>query len=158
MGDTEKDESHEERLDRELMELLNELRVALPGVQVLFAFLLTLPFTGRFGELTHVQRDVFFGTFSATTAATAFLLTPTAFHRLRWRRYDKERLLRLGNVMAILGLTCLALSLGGAAFLVTDMVFGTWSAAAIGAMAAALIGGLWFAYPLSRRVRKDRRR
>ncbi|HEX6231435.1 MAG TPA: DUF6328 family protein [Actinomycetota bacterium] len=147
-----KDETHEERLDRELMELLNELRVALPGVQVLFAFLLTLPFTGRFGELSPVQRDVYFGTFCATTAATAFLLTPTAFHRLRWRRYDKERLLRLGNAMAILGLACLALSIGGAVFLITDVLFGKAGAAATAAVAAALIVGLWFAYPLSRRV------
>lgn len=154
----QKAETHEERLDRELIELLNELRVALPGVQVLFAFLLTLPFTGRFAELSSVQRDVYFGTFCATTAATAFMLTPTAFHRLRWRRYDKERLLRLGNSMAITGLACLALSIGGAVYLVADVLFGKGGAAATAAVAAALIGGLWFAYPLSRRVRDDQGR
>lgn len=147
-----KDESHQERPDRELIELLIEFRVALPGVQVLFAFL-TLPSTGRFGDLTAIQRDVYYGTFCTTTAATVFMLTPTAFHRLRWRRYDTEHLLRRGNRMGIAGLSCLALSLGGAVFLVTDVLFGRAGAATAGAVTVALIGGLWFVYPMGRRLR-----
>jgi high-affinity Fe2+/Pb2+ permease len=150
-----KHESQTERLDRELIELLNELRVALPGVQVLFAFLLTIPFTGGFGRLSEVQRDVYFGTFLGTIAATAFLMTPTAFHRLRWRRYDKERMLQVGNRTAILGLSCLAISICGAAYLIADVLFGTGGAAATVLAAAALIGGLWFVLPLTRQIKDD---
>jgi hypothetical protein len=150
-----KNEKQEERLDRELIELLNELRVALPGVQVLFAFLLTIPFTGRFGRLSELQRDVYFGTFLATIAATAFLMTPTAYHRLRWRRYDKERMLQIANRTAIVGLSCLAISVCGAAYLIADVLFGTGGAAATVLAAAALIGGLWFVLPLTRQIKDD---
>jgi hypothetical protein len=150
-----KDETQQERLDRELIELLNELRVVLPGVQVLFAFLLTIPFTGRFGQLSQVQRDVYFGTFLATIAATAFLMTPTAYHRMRWRRYDKERMLEVGNRTAIVGLSCLAISICGAAYLIADVLFGTGGAAATLVAAAALIGGLWFVLPLTRQIKDE---
>jgi len=149
------DESHDERLNRELIELLNELRVALPGVQVLFAFLLTIPFTGQFRSLTEVQRGVYFGTLCATIVSTAFLMTPPAYHRLRWRRYDKERMLRIANRTAILGLSCLALAMCGAAFLIADVLFGTGGAAATVVAAAALIGGLWFVLPLVRQLEDE---
>lgn len=148
-----RDEDASERLDRELIELLNELRVALPGVQVLFAFLLTLPFTQRFADLTNLQRDVFFGTFCAAIAATAFLMTPTAYHRLRWRRYDKERLLRIANRAAITGLALLASAICGASYLIADVVFETGVVAAVTlAAVAALLGGLWFVLPLRREL------
>ena len=97
------DESKEERLDRELIELLNELRVALPGVQVLFAFLLGVPFTQRFGEVTDLQKDVYFLTFLCAAVATALLIAPSAYHRLDWRRGDKEHLLVVSNRLAIVG-------------------------------------------------------
>jgi hypothetical protein len=146
-------ESESERLNRELIELLNELRVALPGVQVLFAFLLTIPFAQGFGKLTGFEKDVYFGTFCATIAATAFLMTPTAYHRLRWRRRDKEMMLRLSNRVAIAGLVFLAIAICGAAFLIADVVFETTSAAAITlVVAAALIAWLWFVLPLTREV------
>ena len=150
-----KNESRDERLDRELIELLNELRVALPGVQVLFAFLLTIPFTGTFQELSDVQRDVYFGTFCATIASTAFLMTPPAYHRLRWRRYDKERMLRISNRTAITGLAFLALAICGAAFVIADVLFGTAGAAATVAATAALIAGLWFVLPLGRQLEDE---
>ena len=151
-----KDESHEERLDRELIEFLNELRVALPGVQVLFAFLLTIPFTGRFTKLSDMQHAVYFATFCAAVISTALLMSPTAYHRLRWRRFDKEVMLQISNRLAIAGLVCLALAIGGAAFLIADVLFGTASAAATGIAAAALLGGLWFVLPLTREI-TDRR-
>jgi hypothetical protein len=151
-----KDESHEERLDRELIELLNELRVALPGVQVLFAFLLTIPFTSRFTQLTDAQHAVFFGTFCAAIVSTALLMAPSAYHRLRWRRFDKEAMLQISNRLAIAGLVCLAIAIGGAAFLIADVLFGTAGAAATAIGAAALLGGLWFVLPLTREV-QDRR-
>ena len=147
------DESKDEQLNRELIELLNELRVALPGVQVLFAFLLTLPFTGKFAELSSLERDVYYATLLSTVATSAVLITPTAFHRIRFRRSDKEWLLRLSNRMAIAGLVGLALSLGGAVFLVSDVLFGTASAAVAAGATAALIGGLWFAAPIIRSAR-----
>ena len=154
MADDDRDDSDEERserLNRELIELLNELRVALPGVQVLFAFLLTLPFTGTFGSLTSFEKDVYFTTFCAAIAATAFLMTPTAYHRLRWRRRDKERMLRLSNRVAVTGLAFLTLSICGAAFLIPDVVFEAPGAAVITVvLTAALIAGLWFVLPLTR--------
>jgi hypothetical protein len=146
-------ESRDERLNRELLELLNELRVALPGVQVLFAFLLTLPFTSRFADLSELQRNVYFATFLSTMASSAFLMTPTAFHRIRFRQSDKEWLLTLCNRMAIAGLVGLALSLAGAVFLVSDVVFGTTGAAVASAATAALVGGLWFVLPIIRSIR-----
>ena len=94
-------ERSEEDLDRELIELLNELRVALPGVQVLFAFLLTLPFTNRFSKITDFERDVYFAAFLATAAATAFLIAPSSYHRLRWRTRDKDYMLRISNRLVI---------------------------------------------------------
>ena len=148
-------ESQKERLDRELIELLNELRVALPGVQVLFAFLLTLPFTQRFGRLTPLQIDIYFATLCAAIASTAFLMAPSAYHRLRWRRYDKERMLQTSNRLSIAGLVALALAICGAAFLIADVLFGATGAVATVVAAAALLGGLWFALPLRREIRDD---
>jgi hypothetical protein len=110
-----------EKLDRELMELLDELRVALPGVQVLFAFLLTVAFSQGFAKMTVTQRNGYFATLLTTAATTAFLMAPTAFHRLRWRRSDKERLLTFGNRMAIIGIAFLAVSVCGAVFLISDV-------------------------------------
>lgn len=154
-GDGRSDESPEQRLDRELIELLNEIRVALPGVQVLFAFLLTLPFTGRFEALTDLQRNVYFATLCGTLAAVAFLMTPTTYHRLRWRRFDKERMLRISNRAAIAGLATLAVAIEGAVFLIADVLFGPGGAWVTVALTAMLIGTLWFLVPLSREVRED---
>jgi hypothetical protein len=146
-------ESKQERLDRELIELLNELRVALPGVQVLFAFLLIVPFSQRYEALTNLQKDVYFGTFLCTAAATAFLIAPTAQHRLRWRDYDKEHLLVLGNYQAIAGTVLLALAMSGTVFLVTDVLFNVTSAAVATGLTAALFTWLWFGWPLVREAR-----
>src|SRR5688572_25753135 len=107
----QKNESKDERLDRELIELLNELRVALPGVQVLFAFLLTVPFSQRFGELTDFQRDAYFATFICAAFAPIFLIAPTAYHRLRFRDYDKERLITTATKLSITGTIFLALAI-----------------------------------------------
>jgi high-affinity Fe2+/Pb2+ permease len=149
-------ERRPDRLDRELMELLDELRVALPGVQVLFAFLLTVAFSQGFAKMTVLQRNVYFATFLATASATAFLMAPSAFHRLRWRRQDKERLLTLGNRMAITGIALLAVSICGAVFVISDVLFDPSIAVSIAAAAAALFAGLWFVLPLARAARKDR--
>lgn len=127
-------------LDRELIELLNELRVALPGVQVLFAFLLAVPFSQRFDRVTEFQKDMYFVTLLTTAASTILLIAPSAYHRLRWRQHDKERLLRVSNVLAIAGTLFLAAAMTCAVLLITDVLFDrTW------AVFAAVVIGLGFA-------------
>jgi hypothetical protein len=147
------DESKEERLNRELIEFLNELRVALPGVQVLFAFLLIVPFSNGYANMTELQKDVYFITFLCTAAASAFLIAPSAQHRLRWREHDKERLLVVANRQAIAGTVLLALAMSGATFLVTDVLFEVTSAAVVTGCVAALFTWLWFGWPLARKAR-----
>ena len=147
------DESKQERLDRELIELLNELRVALPGVQVLFAFLLGVPFTQRFGQVSDLQQDVYFLTFLCAAIATALLIAPSANHRLEWRRGDKEHLLVVSNRLAIAGTVFLALAISGTVFVVTDMLFDAPSAAVVAALTAGVFAWLWYALPLLRRRR-----
>jgi apolipoprotein N-acyltransferase len=151
---SERDESPKEKRDRELIELLNELRVALPGVQVLFAFLLTVPFSQGWTSLTAQQEAIYFGTFIATSLATALLLTPTAFHRLRFRQADKERLLRIANVAAIAGLLFLLVAVTGCVFLIADLLFNALVASIVAAIIAGGYATLWFFIPLSRRLRE----
>jgi len=146
-------ESKEERLDRELIELLNELRVALPGVQVLFAFLLGVPFTQRFEQVTELQKDVYFLTFLCAAVATALLIAPSAYHRLEWRRGDKEHLLVVSNRLAVSGTVFLALAISGSVFVVTEMLFDAPSAAVVAALSAAFFGWFWYGLPLLRRAR-----
>jgi uncharacterized protein DUF6328 len=147
-------ESHDERLNRELIELLNELRVILPGVQVLFAFLLTVPFTNRFNQITEGQRQVFFATFLLTAVATGLLIAPSAYHRLRWRQHDKEQMLRTSNRLAIGGMAFLAAALTGAVYLVTDLIFEAAAAVSL-VTAAAVLFYVWFWYglPMMRRIK-----
>jgi len=147
-------ETEEERLDRNLTELLNELRVALPGVQVLFAFLLGVPFTQRFAELTDYQKDVYYAVLVCTTAATTFLIAPTAHHRIEFRLKDKRHIVFVANRFAIIGLSFLALSMTGVVLLITDVIFGG-IATAIGTSVTALtFAYLWYVMPFTRRVRR----
>jgi hypothetical protein len=141
-------ESKPERLDRELKELTDELRVALPGVQVLFAFLLTVPFTSRWDDVSDTQRDAYFGSFLCATASSVCLIAPSVMHRIQWRRRDKERLLRAGNVLALVGASFLALAMTGVVFLITDVLFDETSAAAIAGAAAGIVIVLWYCVPL----------
>jgi hypothetical protein len=145
----ERDEDRKERIDRELLELLHELRVALPGVQVLFAFLLAVPFAQGFATATDFQRDLFFVTLSATAVSSVFLIAPSAWHRLRFRQKDKERMLRGSNVFAIVGLLFLALAMVGAVILIADYLFGYPQNVIAGACAAALFACFWALVPLS---------
>ena len=149
------DEQPEERLNRELIELLNELRVALPGVQVLFAFLLTVPFSNRFQSLTGTQRAIYFATFVGTTIATGLFMAPTAYHRIRFRQGDKERMLQTSNRFAIAGIAFLALSVTLAVVLTADLMFGLATAVIVGLGAFAFLVWVWFAIPISRRVRDE---
>ena len=150
-----KEETKDERLDRELEELLQELRIALPGVQILFAFLLVVPFNNRFSETDDLQRNVWFVAFLFALGAVACFITPTAYHRLRFREYDKERLIMTATRLAVVGLVCLATALSASAFFVTGFVFSDGLAAVVTAIAAGTIGGLWFALPLMRKLADD---
>jgi hypothetical protein len=140
------------RLDRELIELLNELRVALPGVQVLFAFLLTVPFSQRFADTTALQRDVYFAALMSAAVATALLITPSAFHRIRFRQRDKAYLLRVANRFAIAGFACLAVAIAASVFLVSDFLFSNWVSRVSTAVVAAVLAWGWFALPTLRRI------
>jgi predicted membrane channel-forming protein YqfA (hemolysin III family) len=149
-------EGNDERLDRELIELLNELRVVLPGVQVLFAFLFTVPFTNQFERITNGQRQVFFATFLFTTASTALLIAPSAYHRLRWRQHDKEQMLETANRLSIAGMVFLTFALVCAAFLVTDLMFHATMAALVTAAVAGFFAWFWWGLPLLRRLHDSR--
>ena len=155
-GDSSQDgESRKERIDRELMELLNELRVALPGVQFLFAFLLVVPFQQQGTQLTDFQRDVYFVTLLAAAVATGLLIAPAAQHRVLFRQHDKEALLQRSNRSAFLGLTVLAVAIVGAVLLVTDVVFDLTLAWITAAVVGALLGWWWMAVPLWKRVHNE---
>jgi hypothetical protein len=145
-------ESKDERLNRELIELLNELRVALPGVQMLFGFLLAVPFSQRFTAITTTQRHVYYFTFMATAAATICLIAPTAYHRLRFRQRDKEQMIQTANRLAIAGTAFLAAALTGAVYLVTDMLFKGAATALAAAAAGGLLVWFWYGLPLVRRL------
>lgn len=151
--DTQEREDPKQRRDRELIELLNELRVALPGVQVLFAFLLTMPLTQRFGDLTSAQRVLYFATLMSTAIATALLMTPTAYHRLRFREADKERLLRVGNRAAVTGIAFTVASVGGAVFLIADLLYHSALASLFTGLVMAVYVWLWFGLALLQRAR-----
>jgi VIT1/CCC1 family predicted Fe2+/Mn2+ transporter len=152
---SETNEPKSERLDRELSELLQELRVALPGVQVLFAFLLTVPFSQGFATLNQFQRDLYFGILLSTAITSVMFIAPTAYHRLRWRDYDKERLLSTANRLTIAGSVFLALSIGGAVYLIGDFMFGAGVAWIAAAVIAALLAWFWFGLPLTRKFRSE---
>jgi amino acid transporter len=151
-------ETGQERRNRELIELLNELRVALPGVQVLFAFLLAVPFANGFPKLDKLDRDVFFVAFITTALSTAFLIAPSSYHRLRWREHDKERMLRTSNALTIIGLTFLAISIVCVVFVITDFLFHRAWAASFAALMALTFLVLWYGLPLSAALAERRRR
>jgi O-antigen/teichoic acid export membrane protein len=150
-------ESADQRHNRELIELLNELRVALPGVQVLFAFLLAVPFANGFPKLGRLDRDVFYAAFVAAALSTVLLIAPSSYHRLRWRQHDKERMLRISNVLTIAGLFSLAVSITCAVFVITDFLFqGAWAATFAAIVGAAFLL-LWYGLPLGAAIRDLRR-
>jgi hypothetical protein len=148
-----RDETAIERADRNLSELLQELRVALPGVQVLFAFLLTVPFTQRFRELTDFQENLYFAILLCIAAATAFLVAPTVAHRILFRRQQKEYLVTVANRLALVGLFLMAVAMCGVIALISDFLFSRTTMLISTAASAVVFAGLWYAGPLLRRAR-----
>jgi Family of unknown function (DUF6328) len=154
-------EDEKERFDRKLIEMLNELRVALPGVQVLFAFLLTLPFTSGWPDVSELQKDVYFGGLVCAALASLLLIATSAYHRLRWKpgaeeELEEKRQMQItANRLAVTGLVFLALAMAGTMFLITDVLFGVPAAGVITAVLAGLFGWFWFGLPLTRRARDE---
>ncbi len=154
-GDTQGDDQGNDpgaehgRLDRELIELLNELRVVLPGVQALFAFLLIVPFNDRFASVNGTERGVYMVALLASAVACVLFITPPAFHRLRFRRRDKAQLLRIGNRCAISGLGALAVAMLASVFLITELLFTAAVGIALTALIAVPMAVLWWVLPIA---------
>lgn len=146
-------EDRYDELDAEWSELLEEHRVAMPGAQVLFTFLLILPFQNRFSQLTDVQEYVYFSGFISAAIAIVLLITPTASHRIQWRQHDKETLLRNATLTSIVALVFLALAMTASIFLVADFLFDVPTTLIATIVIAALFTWFWFALPILRRLR-----
>jgi hypothetical protein len=139
-----------DKRDRQMLELLNELRVALPGVQILFAFLLTVPFAQGFQKVTPFQRDLYYGVLVATVLSTTCLIAPTATHRLRFHRNDRAYIIESANRFLIGGLVWLTVAILGAVSLITDYLFGGGAVWVFPVMLGIVLLFAWFARPLLR--------
>ena len=151
--DDERGETPLQRWDRNFAELLQELRVAQTGVQILFAFLLTLPFTNRFTSIGTLDRHLYVVTLTASAVATALLIAPVSYHRLVFRQGQKPQLVRIASALAMAGLAALLVAMLSAIFLVLAVVAGLPLAAVIGAALAILYVALWYVLPLVARLR-----
>jgi Family of unknown function (DUF6328) len=148
------DEDEKKRRDRELIELLNELRVALPGIQVLFAFLLTMPFTQRFKTITTTQKTTFFAAFICTALSSALLIAPTVLHRLRFRSKDKENVLVTSNRLTIIGTFLLAVAITAVVYLITDVLYGGAAPVLFTVAVGVLFLIVWYLLPLGWKIRE----
>jgi cation transport ATPase len=152
--ESERSDEEQERLNRQMTELLNELRVAMPGVQVLFAFLLTVPFQQRFQDVNDFQRDVYFIALLAAMTATAFLIAPSAYHRIAFQTHEKPRIIHVGSVQFVCGIVALAIAMNCAVLLVTDFIFQTTTVVVTLALTGSLFGWLWLGVGMWRRVQR----
>ena len=153
-GENEK-EDKKERIDRELIELLNELRVALPGVQVLFAVLLVLPVSQGFTKVDSIGRAIYFASLLAAAAASALLIAPSPYHRIHFRSGNKERILLTSNRLTIAGLVLLELSISGAIFVIANLLFANAIATGVAVATALWFTYFWFVMPLVRKRGED---
>ena len=158
------EENEKERLNRKLIELLNELRIVIPGVQVLFAFLLILPFNTGFVDADDLGRAVYAGSLGCAAVASALLIGPAAYHRYRFRRLeeetvsDKKEMIITQDHLAAGGILFLALAMAGSVFMVFDLLFGTGTAAIVAGSLVLTYAWFWYALPVSRRLRNSRSR
>ena len=154
-SDGGRDETRLERLDRNTVELLNELRVAGTGIQVLLAFLLVAPFDSRFSRLSPFERDDYLVTLVCIALAATLLIAPSIHHRILFRHHQKPYLLRVGNQAMIVGMVFLGVGLVGILVLISDLVFGAAAAVIAGVVTGVVIGALWLGVPLARRRKAD---
>jgi hypothetical protein len=151
LEEVERRETDLERLDRNLIELLQELRVAQTGVQVLFAFLLTVPFSNRFSRLDGFERGAYFAALVCSLLASILLIAPTSFHRILFRLRQKEYMVETANRLALAGLAFIAVAMTAAMLLIADVMFGGWAAVVVGGLTVFAFAILWYALPLRRR-------
>jgi uncharacterized protein DUF6328 len=151
----ERDETDMERLDRNFQDLLQELRVAQAGVQILFAFLLSLAFTQRFGVLTGIQRALYLVSLLATAAAAALFIAPVAWHRVLFRQRRKQELVTAANRMALGGLVALLLSIATAVLLIVDVTAGPVAAVLLTGLVTLWYAMLWYVLPIRSRYREE---
>jgi hypothetical protein len=144
-------EDKKEQLDRELMEILNELRVMATGVQMLFGFLLAVAFSQRFGAVSSIDRAVYYATLLSTAMASAMLIAPAAHHRMLFRYNEKHHMILMANRLAIAGVMFLGVAIIGVVFLITDVLFGSAATTVVTILATVVVVGLWFVIPLTRR-------
>jgi hypothetical protein len=147
------EESQSQRVNREFIELLQELRIAVPGIQILFAFLLTVPFNPRFVDLSDMERACYLATLIACAVSTICLIEPTAYHRARFREGVKERTLAVAHGLIKLGLAALAVAVVGVLFTIASFVYSAATGIVLGVLAVAGFLGVWVLLPLA-----DRRR
>jgi hypothetical protein len=152
--DDDREETTDETLDRNTIELLNELRVAATGIQVMFAFLLVVPFNTGWKKTTSFERTDYFVTLALVATAAFLLMAPPIQHRLLFRHHEKRYLVTMGNRLAIAGMSFLALGFTGILVLLSDYVVGGLAPVIVGVLTFAFVGGLWFAVPLLRRSRE----
>ncbi len=148
----ERDETESERLDRNLLELLQELRVAIPGIQVLFAFLLVVPFQQGWPDVSDFERTVYYVTLLLTAGSSVCLMAPTARHRMRFRDLDKPWIVATSNRLAIAGLALEAGAICGVLMMITHFVYDSTLTAIVVAAFGALFAWLWFVAPVARSV------
>jgi hypothetical protein len=154
MAEPTDDEDEKDRTERQLIELLNELRVVIPGVQVLFAFLLTIPFNQRFGRVDQFQETVYFATLLLAALATALFMAPTGYHRILFHQRDRKHIIEVANRFAIAGLVVLSLAITGAVLLVTDYLYNSRVlVAGVAGGTFVVLAALWIALPLARRAK-----
>jgi hypothetical protein len=137
-----------------MAELLQEVRVAQTGTQILFAFLLGVPFTQRFADVTSFQRSVYFGTLLAAAVASAFLIAPSAYHRILFRQKEKQFVIEASNVLIIVGLAFVALAMSGVILLITDLLYSETTTAIVTAAIVLVFVVLWYVVPIARRIRE----
>jgi hypothetical protein len=147
----EAEETPKERTDRQLLELLNELRVALPGAQFLFAFLLAVPFAARFGDVSRGLQIVFYVCLLSTLVATILLMAPAVYHRIRWQQGNKTDVIRVAHRMFLTGMAALAVAMTTAVWFVSAFLFGTAEALVAATVSVVLLALTWFALPFRRR-------
>ena len=150
------EESEKERLNRNLDQLLQELRIVIPGVQVLFAFLLAVPFATGFERVDPFERVVFFVAMLFAALAVVLLLAPSIQHRILFRLEQKEYLIRSGSLLTIAGMTALAVSMTLSLSLVSHVLYGLWAALIAGAISLVGFATIWYVIPLGRRARAER--
>ena len=152
----EHEESREEQLDRNLIELLNELRVTGTGIQVLLAFLLVVPFNTGWHRMSGFDRHLYFVGLLAIAGAAILLLAPSVHHRLLFHHHERPFIISLGNNLAIAGVILLAIGLVAILIMISNLIFGTAAAVAVGILTATAVSTLWFAIPLERRRAEGR--